>query len=72
VKKRIAGLITALALGTLAATTAIVIDEATTATLQDTGWGASDTTSTPADTGWGIAPTDGAPGTVTPNDTWWG
>jgi hypothetical protein len=71
VKQRITRLITALALGTLAATTAVVVDSAAAAPPQDTGWGASDTTSTPADTGWGIAP-DGGPGTVTPNDTWQG
>lgn len=65
-KKRITRLVTALTLGVLATTGAAVIDNATTATPQDTGWGAPDT-STPADTGWGTPPAD-----TTIGDTGWG
>nr|WSZ21184.1 hypothetical protein OH837_48935 [Streptomyces canus] len=67
-KKRIAGLLTGLAL-TTAALTATTIDDALTPAPADTGWGAPDTTD-PADTGWGTPPTDDDP--VTANDTGWG
>jgi hypothetical protein len=64
VKKRVTRLITALALGTLAATGITVVDDLA-ATPQDTAWGAGDTTVTvtvdagtvidtiPGDTAWG-------------------
>lgn len=68
-KKRIAGLLTGLALTTAALTTTTVTEDVLTATPVDTGWGAPDTTD-PADTGWGTPPTDDDP--VTTNDTGWG